>query len=100
MRARFLDEAKADVAEATLWYEERSPGLGDDFHDAVEAAIGLIRTAPERFPLYEAARSSRKFRRIRLKRFPYYIAYEVRNDEILIVSVSHVRRRPGYWRNR
>jgi len=29
--------------------------------------------------------------------FPYRIYYRVRPQEILIVAVGHLRRRPGFW---
>lgn len=58
---RFLPVATADAQEACLWYEQKRPGLGSDFIEALvtparkaELAPGagrLERDAPERFGL-------------------------------------------------
>jgi hypothetical protein len=37
-RIVYLPEASADVASAYAWYEERAPGLGEDFLRCIEAA--------------------------------------------------------------
>jgi hypothetical protein len=39
-------------------------------------------------------------RRILLLGFPYQIVYRLRPAEIVIVAVAHLKRRPGYWKNR
>jgi len=40
---------------------------------------------------------SRRTRRCRLHRFPFGLFYQVRSDEILIVSVMDLRRDPKRW---
>ena len=37
--AEFEPEAAAELEEAWLWYEEREPGLGDEFARAVKAVV-------------------------------------------------------------
>ena len=39
-------EAKADVMDAYLWYEDQSLGLGMEFVRCVEAALLLIQRTP------------------------------------------------------
>jgi len=40
-------------------------------------------------------------RRALLEGFPYAVVYrEVSNDEIEIVAIAHLRRRPKYWAGR
>ena len=46
-----LPEAKTDVAEAYLWYEEHSLGLGMDFLRCVEAALLSIQRTPLIYPV-------------------------------------------------
>ena len=41
-----LPEAKADVADAYLWYEEQSLGLGAEFLRCVETALVAIQRTP------------------------------------------------------
>ncbi|TMA90118.1 MAG: hypothetical protein E6J77_07075 [Deltaproteobacteria bacterium] len=45
-------------------------------------------------------RFSRRLRRFLVRRFPYGLLYRVESDQIFIVAVAHLRRRPGYWRGR
>ena len=44
--------------------------------------------------------SATNLRRLLLKVFPYRIIYRVEGEEIVVYAVAHVRRRPGYWRQR
>ena len=39
-------------------------------------------------------------RRYRLTRFPLGIVYVNPDDDIIVFAVMHLRRRPGYWRER
>ena len=93
---RNLKEASEELAAAVRWYEEQRPGLGGEFFDAVVDAISFIRAHPE------AGTSSRdrRTRRVLMDRFPYQIVYRLLEDEILIVAFAHLKRRPGFWRNR
>ena len=52
MTPRFIvrPAAEADIAEAALWYEFRSLGLGTDFLRAVDVCFAEIQRSPERFP--------------------------------------------------
>jgi hypothetical protein len=58
--------ARVDLRRAHDWYEERCPGLGDEFLAAVAEALLRLEAHPESFPLYY-----RGFRRILTHRFPY-----------------------------
>ncbi|MBS1914061.1 MAG: hypothetical protein JST22_18890 [Bacteroidetes bacterium] len=40
---------------------------------------------------------------IRMKnliRFPYWLVYSIRANEIRILAVAHQKKRPNYWRSR
>jgi plasmid stabilization system protein ParE len=39
-------------------------------------------------------------RRVALRRFPYSVIYLELGEELRILAFAHMRRRPGYWRNR
>jgi len=57
--------AEAEIAEAALWYEARSFGLGADFLRAVDVCFWEIQRTPDRFPqVYRQARKAL------LRRFP------------------------------
>jgi toxin ParE2 len=92
---RFLEAARADLREAIRYYEAQRPGLGAQFRDEVRSALERIERLPEAWhPL------SKNTRRCRTHRFPYGIIYQVRPDEILIVAVAHLHRRPDHWNDR
>ena len=81
MTLRLLDEAKAELNDSAQWYEERRPGLGVEFIDAVERALTQIEEHPHRFMKLDTKFKDREVRRCVLKRFPYLIAYEVTTTE-------------------
>jgi plasmid stabilization system protein ParE len=91
----FTPEADADIAEAYAWYEEREPGLGEEFLRCVEERLRTIQRHPE---LYRVAID--EFRRAYVRRFPYEIFYEVLTDRIVVYSVFHCSQDPRKWRRR
>jgi plasmid stabilization system protein ParE len=95
MRVRFHPAARAEVLDAKLWYQERSPLTATAFVQEISVAIGLIAEAPNRFPKAEHGT-----RRSVLPRFPFNIYYCTDADEIIIVAVAHQKRRPSYWASR
>ena len=92
---RLLADAHVEMIEAARFYAARKPGLGLTFLDAVERAIADIRESPKRWPLVRG-----RTRRRLVAKFPYGVLYRDDPDEIVIVAVMHLHRRPGYWRGR
>jgi hypothetical protein len=92
VKVRFASPAELELKEAMEFYESARTGLGAEFLVEVEATANLI----ESFPLAWTSLSPRT-RRCRTHRFPYGLFYQVRNDEILIVSVMDLRRDPKRW---
>jgi plasmid stabilization system protein ParE len=91
----FLPAARKELNDAVSHYDSQRPGLGDEFLDEVEAAIGRILRMPHAWQIV-----GRRTRRCRADRFPYGLVYRVEADVALIVAVMHLSRRPGYWRGR
>lgn len=91
----FLAAAKAELDEAIEHYDHERKGLGQEFASEVTRTIGRILAAPLAWP-----KASKRTRRCLVKRFPYGILYQVQRDEIRIVAVMHLHRRPGYWKKR
>ena len=100
MNLRVLSVAELEAAEAACWYDDQRPGLGDDFLDQLQQAYGRIRSSPESFPALEEYVGTYGLRRCRLERFPYLVIFCSRAAELLVVAVSHARRRPLYWLKR
>jgi|ERR1019366_3152373 plasmid stabilization system protein ParE len=98
MRLRVLDEARVETEETAAWYEDKRPGLGEDFLQELEAAYLKIEDHPRRYSrLSVPGLEGREFRRITLRRFPYKAIYEIHNEEIVVLAVAHGHRRPNYW---
>jgi plasmid stabilization system protein ParE len=87
--------ARADIAEARQWYEERSTGLGLEFLRAVRVALAAIERSPTRFPL-----ALDDIRRAQLGRFPYLVYYVVLPEAVSVLAVMHGRRDPRRWMSR
>lgn len=92
MKARFTSPAELELKEAIEFYESAQNGLGAKFLEEVEAVVQLIETHPLAW-----ARLSPRTRRCCLHRFPYGLFYQVRGDEVLILSVMDLRRDPRRW---
>ncbi len=50
MSLRVLRRAAKDIADAAVWYEDQSAGLGGEFNTAVKAAFRRIESGPTRHP--------------------------------------------------
>ena len=94
---RIGQPASDEFSEAVRWYESRRLGLGTEFFDAVSASISLIEANSELGTIHSADGNTR---RILVAKFPYQVVYRIRPDEIVIAAIAHLKRRPGYWKNR
>jgi toxin ParE1/3/4 len=88
-------EAELDINDAYAWYEERSPGLGEQFLGAVDNAPVLVTREPEIFQ-----RLHRSVRRALIHRFPYGIFYTIEPNRIVVFAVMHTARHPSRWKQR
>ena len=95
MNVHILDPAKEELKEAVAHYDRQRDGLGDHFADEVAGAIQRIAASPG-----AGSPLALNVRRSRVNRFPYGVVYTVRGDELVILAVMHLRRKPGYWQGR
>lgn len=95
MSFTFHPEARIEFIEATAYYETCREGLGLRFSREVYATINRIAVRPSAWPQISA-----NTRRCLTRRFPYSVIYEVREEDLLIIAVTHSNREPGYWKNR
>ena len=93
-------EADAEAESAAVWYEDRQDGLGQDFLAELERAFTLVSESPATWPLWPGMPESLGIRRFLLSRFPYGIAYDFSESEVVVYAVAHLARRPGYWKDR
>lgn len=96
MKAIFHREAEGEFRSAIAYYDRQRPGLGTEFRNALERAVGQI----ARMPQASAPHGDSGLRKHILHRFPYAIFYLPFQDRIWIAAVAHQRRRPDYWENR
>lgn len=89
---RFKPSADRDVESAFVWYEERRPGLGDEFLEEVGAAV--VRIA-ENSRAHQVVRG--RIRRAVVHRFPYLIFYVIDPQEIVVLACMHASRDPESW---
>jgi hypothetical protein len=95
MRIRLLEVAEIELDEAIQYYSDKALGLGDDFLAEVLKALNRIARFPESWHP-----CSKRTRRCQTRRFPYGIIYQIRQDEILVIAIADLHRKPGYWDNR
>jgi toxin ParE1/3/4 len=96
MNFEFHPEALEEYQEASRYYAERNPQLvARRFIQSVEAAIGRIVDAPERWRIIDE-----DLRRCLTRVIPYGILYTIETDNVLVVVVMHCSREPGYWKSR
>jgi mRNA-degrading endonuclease RelE of RelBE toxin-antitoxin system len=95
MRIRFLEIAQIEMDEAVGYYNYEVQGLGYEFLKEVLQALDRIGRFPNAWH-----HSSKRTRRCKIRRFPYGIIYHIRENEILVVAIAHLHRKPGYWKDR
>ena len=85
-------QAESDLTVAFRWYEERNPGLGFEFRQAVEDSIRTIRLYPHSHRVVY-----NNVRRALVHRFPYAVFCMVSEQAIVVLACLHVRRDPAIW---
>ncbi len=93
----FLPEARIEFLNAVDYYESCSEGLGLEFSNDINATIQRIISYP-----YAWSEFSKNTRRCLTKRFPFGVIYQFleNKNEILVIAVMQLNRKPGYWKNR
>lgn len=99
-RVRPDPEAQDEIDHEIRWYESESAGLGDELWAEVQNAVALIREHPLIGNVVSGVRVNPPARRLRLRRFPFYLVYRDFDDEIELVALAPTSKRPRYWRSR
>ena len=94
-QVEYHPEAKSELRESGIWYDDKVDGLGLEFLLEVKNAESRILQNPQLCPIYEAGT-----RRYIMQRFPFAVIYLVSEQKIQIVAVAHCKRRPEYWKDR
>jgi len=96
MRYSLHPEAESDLREAAEYYRDRAgvatvQALFADF----EHSMALLLEHPQLGAPWLHSK-----RRLVFRHFPYAIFYLYDTQEIKVLAVAHLSRRPGYWRKR
>ncbi len=95
MKVRLDLAAEVEIRQAALFYEDCRGGLGNEFLDAIEAALDQIQQHPTVWRILKG-----RFRRYLLQRFPYGVIYTIEGNVVYVAAVMHLKRKPGYWVSR
>jgi toxin ParE1/3/4 len=97
MNLRLHRLAVEEIDREVDYYESIHVDLGAELEDEIDEALAMIL----RFPELGAPWKHRTDRRVFvLSRFPFTLPYQMVGDEIVVLALAHMRRRPGYWLRR
>jgi len=100
LTVRLHPAAVEEALAAAGWYEDRQTGLGQDLLAEFDRACAVLAETPSAWPIWPGIARRLGIRRFLLSRFPYGIAFEATDDEVVVYAIAHLARRPGYWRGR
>ena len=94
---RFHPDARAELLDGAVYYEEQADGLGGQFIDEVQRVVDMLAESPGLGPSFAGHEALRKWS---LRRFPYYVIYRVSGEALVVLAIAHERRRPRYGSGR
>jgi plasmid stabilization system protein ParE len=88
--------AQRDIRDVLEWYAGESVTALEKFVEAFYARIDELAERPESSIL---VRQRPLFRKVKIKRFPYYIVFRVEENlsKVFIAAVIHTKRNPSVW---
>lgn len=95
MKYFFHPEAEIEFNKAIDYYEECNQNLGLEFATEIYMTIQRILNFPKAWQILDS-----DIRRCLTNRFPYGVIYYEKNNEIVILAVMQLNRKPYYWKNR
>jgi hypothetical protein len=95
MPVKYDAAAREEGLEATAWYREHQGGLQTRFLEKWKDAENRIAASPEIHRCFEG-----ELRKCRFEVFPYDLTFRIRGDELQVLAVMHMSRRPDYWKTR
>ncbi|WP_261119370.1 type II toxin-antitoxin system RelE/ParE family toxin [Serratia quinivorans] len=90
MKIKWLRKAASNFDDAYDWFYQENPQVATRFAREVFRLVNLLATNPA---LGRAGRVMGT-REIVMKTFPYLIPYRIKNNEIHILRIFHMRRHP------
>ncbi|HFA48237.1 MAG TPA: type II toxin-antitoxin system RelE/ParE family toxin [Bacteroidetes bacterium] len=87
-------KSRSELDEAITWYKDISNQTATKFYSAAQSRLNEISDQPHRFgPI----RNRRRYRRAKIKRFPYLIVFRIdeAKQKVHIISIWHEKRNPS-----
>jgi toxin ParE1/3/4 len=95
MNLYWHEDARAEANDASHFYKDKQPGLALRFLDSLDETLHRIQRHPELCRQVEGG-----IRKCRVPHFPYGVIYRAQSGLIEIIAIMHLRRSPGYWKER
>lgn len=92
---RFHPEAREALLQAGRYIKSDDPKQGELFKRAFGLSLDWARSQPLIFRCFEE-----DFRKMTVGKFRYSLIFRIRGDEIQILAIAHMSRKPGYWKDR
>jgi hypothetical protein len=89
-RVRYHPEVFSEIIAVSKWYEIQSEGLGSVFQQEFHQFIRFLTENPN-----TAVKTRNNSRLARMEKFPYYIEYDVFEDELVVLGLFHAARNPN-----
>lgn len=88
----FHRAATTEFIEASVWYEDKRPGLAIDFMAEIERCVSLASQHPSRFAVVRE-----NIRRVVAHQFPYSVYFRAEENRIVVLAIFHGSRDPATW---
>jgi plasmid stabilization system protein ParE len=96
-QVRWTTRAAVQFEEAAVYLGQARTGAGTAFVGQVEAILRIASEHPGLFPLVPGVEGM-AVRRGLVRRYGYWVIYEVGVDQVLVLSIWHGAREPEGWR--
>jgi plasmid stabilization system protein ParE len=73
-----------DLEAAALWYGRENPAIAARLIDEVARVVRTVVDKPLRFSVWRG-----EIRRVRLRRFPFLVFYEFRDNTVYLNALAH-----------
>jgi plasmid stabilization system protein ParE len=91
----FHPDAEKELIDAVNYYNTCQENLGYDFSVEVYTTIHGIMAQPQAWQLLK-----KTIRRALINRFPYGVIYHADKQQIIVLAIMHLHRKPNYWSKR
>lgn len=95
MNYSFHPSGQEELYDGVEYYNKIEVGLGIEFVKEVYKTIQIILQFPQ-----AGSPLSKNSKRCLVNRFPYGVIYQHQKDEIFIIAVMHLNKKPNYWHQR